>query len=93
LFSANLSDFILAAVLHYAALCIRLGGILGKWFVTDVLTLHKSPAASWNYVRIFCDDSEAIFSRISARFHGVQIFLLGKHLKESAYHIYLVKMI
>jgi len=92
LFSVNLSEFILAVVLRHAALCIRLGGILGKWFVTAVLTLHKSPAASWIFLRIFCDESEAILSLISARFHGDQIFLLGKHLKESAYHIYLVKM-
>ena len=45
------------------------------------------------FVRIFCDDSEAILSRISARFPGGHIFLSGKHLKDSAYHIYFVKMI
>jgi len=93
LFSVYLSEFILAVVLHYAALCIRVRGILGKWFVTAVLTLPKSPAASWIFLRIFCDESEAILSRNSARFQGGQIFLLGKHLKESSYHIYLVKMI
>jgi len=51
----------LAAVLRYAALCIRLGGVLRKWFVTTVFTLPTCPATSWNFVRIFCDDSEAFF--------------------------------
>jgi len=35
--SVNLSEFMAAAVLRYAALCIRLGNILHKWFVTTVL--------------------------------------------------------
>jgi len=91
LFSVNLSEYILAAVLRYAALCIRLGGILRKWFVTTVLTLPTCPATSWNFVRIFCDDSEAIPSRISTRFPGGQMFPSGKHLKESAYYRLFVK--
>jgi len=44
LVSVNLSQFILAVVLHSAALCIRLQNILRKWFVTTVLTLHTCPA-------------------------------------------------
>jgi len=46
LFSVNLSEFILAAVLRYAALCIRLENILRKWFVNTVLTLPTCPATS-----------------------------------------------
>ena len=41
---------------------------------------------------IFCNDSQAIISRISALFPGGQIFLSEKHLTEFANHIYLVKM-
>jgi len=39
LVSVNLSQFILAAVLRSAAVCIRLRNILRKWFVITVLTL------------------------------------------------------
>jgi len=39
LVSINLFQFILAAVLRSAALCIWLRNILRKWFVTTVLTL------------------------------------------------------
>jgi len=39
LVSVNLSEFIRAAVLRSAALCIRLRNISRKWFVTKVLTL------------------------------------------------------
>jgi len=39
LVSFNLFQFILAVVLHSAALCIRLRNILRKWFVTAGLTL------------------------------------------------------
>jgi len=35
LVSVNLFEFILAAVLRSAALCIRLRNILRKWFVTS----------------------------------------------------------
>jgi len=66
---------------------------LTKWFVTTVLTLPTCPAASWNFLRIFCDDSEAILTPISARFPGGQIFLSAKHLTESARYIYLAKII
>jgi len=34
----NLSEFILAAVLPFAALCIQLRKILREWFMTTVLT-------------------------------------------------------
>jgi len=43
-----------------------LRNILRKWFVTTVLTLPTRPATSYNFVRTFCNDSEAILSRISA---------------------------
>jgi len=46
LFSVNLSEVILAAVLRYAALCTRPGNILRKWFVTTVLALPTCPATS-----------------------------------------------
>jgi len=46
LVSVNLSEFILAAVLRYVALCILLRNILRKWFVTPVLTLPTCPATS-----------------------------------------------
>jgi len=36
LVSVYLSEFILAAVLRSAALCIRLRNILRKWFVTTI---------------------------------------------------------
>jgi len=39
LVSVNLSEYILAAVLRSAGLCIPLRKILSKWFVTTVLTL------------------------------------------------------
>jgi len=93
LVSVNLSEFILAAVLHSAALCIRLRNILGKWYVTILLTLPICPAISHNFVRIFCDDSEAILSRVSALCLGSQTFPSEKHLEEFANHIHLVKMI
>jgi len=48
--------------------------------------LPTCPATSYNFVRIFCNDSEAIFSRISSLYPGDQIFLSEKHLKESANH-------
>jgi len=91
--SVNLSEFILAAVLRPAALCIGLGNILCKWFMTTVLTLPTRPATSYNFVRIFYSDSEAILSRVSALCPGSQIFPPEKHLKEFANHINLVKMI
>jgi len=46
LISVNLSQFILAVVLHSAALCIRLRNILRKLFVATVLTLPTCPATS-----------------------------------------------
>jgi len=50
--------------------------------VTTVLTLPTCPATSQNFVRIFCNDSEALVSHISALCPGGQTFLLQKHLKE-----------
>jgi len=41
---------------------------------------------------IFCNDSEAILSRISTLNLGGRIFLSEKHLKEFANHIHLVKI-
>jgi len=64
-----------------------------KWFVTTVLTLPTHVVQPQNFVRIFCNDSEAILSCISALFSGGQIFLSEKHLKEFANHIHSVKMI
>jgi len=54
------------------------------------------PHISCNFitlVRIFCDDSEVILSRISALCPRGQTFLWEKHLKGFANHIHLVKMI
>jgi len=61
--------------------------------MTTVLTLPTRPATSYNFVRIFYSDSEAILSRVSALCPGSQIFPPEKHLKEFANHINLVKMI
>ena len=91
--SVNLFQFILAVVLHSAALCIRLRNILRKLFVTTVLTLPTCPATSQNFVRIFCNDVEVILSRISALYPGGQTFPSETHLKEFTNHIHLVKMI
>ena len=66
LVSVNLSQFILAAALRSAALCLRLRNMLREWFVTTVFTLPICPGTSHNFVRIFCNDSEAILSRILA---------------------------
>jgi len=46
LVSVNLSQFILAVVLHSAVLCTRLRNILRKWLVTTVFTLPTCPATS-----------------------------------------------
>jgi len=93
LVSVNLSQFILGVIMHSAALCIRLLNILRKWFATTVLTLHTCPATSYNFVRNFCNDSEAILSRISALCPGDQTFPSETHLKQLTNHIHLVKMI
>jgi len=90
--SDNLSEFILAAVFRSAALCIRLRNILRKWFGSFNST-HTCPTTSQNLMRIFCNDSEATLSRVSALCPGGQTFLSEKHLKEIANHINLVKMI
>jgi len=93
LVSADLSQFFLAVVLHSAALFIRLRNILRKWFVTKVLTLPTCPGPWYNFVRIFCNDSEAILSRISAFCPGGQKFPSETHLKEFTNNIQLVKMV
>jgi len=62
-------------------------------FVTTVLTLPTCPGTSYNFVRIFCNDPEAIPSRISALCPGGQTFPSETHLKEFTNHIQLVKMI
>ena len=41
--------------------CVWLRNILRKWFVTTVLTLPTPVLQPQNFVRIFCNDSEAIF--------------------------------
>jgi len=87
LVSVNLSQFILAVVLHSAVLCIRLRNILRKWFVTTVLTLPKCPATSQNFVRVFCNNAQAILSRISALCPGGQTFQSETHLEEFTNHI------
>jgi len=79
--------------LHSAALCIQLLNILRKWFATTVLTLHTCPATSYNFVRNFCNDSDAILSRISALCPGDQTFPSETYLKQLTNHIHLVKMI
>ena len=83
----------MAAILRSAAFCIRLRNILRKWFVTTVLTLPTHVLQPQNFVRIFCNDSKAILSRISTLCPGGQTFLPEKHLDEFANHIHLVKMI
>jgi len=93
LVSVNLSQFILGVVLYSAALCIRLRNVLRKWFVTTVLTLPTCSATALNFVRIFCNDSEAILSRNSALCPGGQTFLSETHLKQLTNHIHLVRMI
>ena len=45
------------------------------------------------FLRIFCNDSEAILSRVSAYCPGGQTFPSEKLLEEFANHIHLVKMI
>jgi len=52
---------------------------------------HTCAATSWNFVRVFCNDSEAILSRMSALYPAGQTFVSEKHLKEFANHIHLVK--
>jgi len=49
--------------LQYCVLlpCVWLRNILRKWFVTTVLTLPTHVLQPQNFVRIFCNDSEAIF--------------------------------
>ena len=89
----NLSEFIVAAALRSVALCIRPRNILLKWFVTIVLTLPTCPANSRNFVRIFCNNSEAVLSRISALCPGGQTFPSEKHVEAFANHIHLMKMI
>jgi len=93
LVSVNSPEFILAAVLRSSALCIWLRNILRKWFVTTVLTLPTCPATSYNFVRIVCNDSEVIISRVSTLWPGGQSFLSEKHLKEFANHFHLAKII
>jgi len=93
LVSVNLSQFILGVALDSAALCIRLRNILRKWFVTTVLTLPTGPATSYNFVRIFRNDSETILSRISALCPGGQTFLSETNLKQITNHIHSEKMI
>jgi len=75
LVSVGLSEIILAAVLRSVALCIQLGNILRKWFLTTVSTLPTYPATSQNFVRIFGNDSEEILSRISTFYSGGHTFL------------------
>jgi len=49
--------------LQYCVLlpCVWLRNILRKWFVTTVLTIPTHVLQPQNFVRIFCNDSEAIF--------------------------------
>ena len=49
--------------LQYCVLlpCVCLRNILRKWFVTTVSTLPTHVLQPQNFVRIFCNDSEAIF--------------------------------
>jgi len=57
----NLSEFVLAAILRSAALCMTSKYFIRKWFVTTVLTLPTHVLQPQSFVRIFCNDSEAIF--------------------------------
>jgi len=58
-----------------------------------VNSTHTCPAISYNFVRIFYNDSEAIISRIAAPCPAGQTLLSEKHLREIANRIHLVKMI
>jgi len=60
--------------------------------VTTALTLPIRPATSQNFVRIFCNDSEAILLRISDLCPRGQTFLSEKRLIEFTNHIHLAKM-
>jgi len=60
--------------------------------VTTVLYLPTHVLHPQNFVRVFCNDSEAILSRMSALCPGDLIFLSEIHLKEFANHIPLVKI-
>jgi len=75
LVSVNLCDIILAAVLRSATLCIRPRKHL-TYVVRDYSfnSTHACPASSQNFVGIFCSDSEAILSCISALCPGGQTF-------------------
>ena len=64
----------------------------GRWFVTTVLTLPTCPATPWNFVRIFRNDSEAIFRAFQLFAPEVKHFH-HKHTKVFENHIHLVKMI
>jgi len=61
--------------------------------MTAVLTLPTRPATSKNFVRIFCNDSDEVLSRISALCARGQNFPSETHLKEHTDNIHLVKMI
>jgi len=55
--------------------------IVRKWFVTTVLNLPTHILQPQNFVRVFCNDSEAILSHISALCPRGQRFLWEKHIE------------
>ena len=61
--------------LQYCVLlpCVWLRNILRKWFVTTVLTLPIRVLQPQNFVRIFCNYSEAIFRRKEYLTAGVDL--------------------
>ena len=71
--------------LQYCVLlpCVWLRNILRKWFVITVLTLPTHVLLQpQNFVRIFCNDSEAIFRVFQLFSQEVKYFYQKKHLKK-----------
>jgi len=63
--------------------CVWLRNILRKWFVTTVLTLPTHFLQPQNFVRIFCNDSEAIFHVFQLLSQDVKYFYQKNTWKNS----------
>jgi len=71
--------------LQYCVLlpCVWLQNILRKWFVTTVITLPTHVLHPQNFVRIFCNDSEAIFCEFQLFSQEVKYFYQKNTWKNS----------
>jgi len=71
--------------LQYCVLlpCGWLRNILRKWFVTTVLTLPTHVLQPQNFVRIFCNDSEALFREFQLFSQEVKYFYQKNTWKNS----------